>query len=255
MSSRLAAPLIASTVFYISLFRAPLWFARSKSATVVTNEAALAEKATALELEGKWQDALEPRLTLAKAFPSNHIYAGQLAEIYHGLNRPADEAAAWESFVASSPTPSEACPQIGLAYRTANNITKAIDAFNRCLDFDRADSEAMYYAGNAAEWSNHWDRARELYDAALVREPENVDIMLGQARVKLHAGDYAAALAEAERVLSAKPRYADAMVAAGQASQGLGKSDQAQGYFIRALAAAPDRADVRAAVERFGRRR
>jgi hypothetical protein len=45
------------------------------------------------------------------------------------------------------------------------------------------------------------------------------------------------------------------MVAAGQASQGLGKSDQAQGYFIRALAAAPDRADVRAAVERFGRRR
>ena len=184
---------------------------------------------------GRYADALAPTLALSNTFPSSHVYAEQLAVIYHHLDRPKDEAEAWERFIRTSPSPFEACPQIVDAYRRQGLIPAAVDASNRCLAFAPDDPDMMFAAGHAAEWSGNNERSRELYQRALAIDDRNMDVRIGLARVQLHAGDAAGALNSSQAVLAVQPDDTDALFVAGMALLRLGRLAEARGRLERAL--------------------
>src|SRR3954454_8418165 len=62
---------------------------------------------------GRYAEALDPTSRLVEHFPHQQVYAERLAHIFEKLGRAPDEAAAWERFIDSSPTPVDACPSIG----------------------------------------------------------------------------------------------------------------------------------------------
>jgi tetratricopeptide (TPR) repeat protein len=166
-----------------------------------------------------------------------------LATIYGHLNRPAEEAAAWERFVASSPNPNEACPGIGNAYRRAGHIDKAIDAFARCLSFDPQSAEMQFYAGHAAEWKHDWALAKRLYQSSAAIDPKNIDVRLGLGRVALHEQRFDAARASADSVLNEQDD-ADAALLGGIAAFRSGHMRDARAYLDRGLRRSPNYADL-----------
>src|SRR5205823_12988449 len=74
----------------------------------------------------QYPEALPPLLRLHQAYPRNHVYLSQLATAYEQLQRPREEAETWEQFVQISPTPVEACPRIGFAYREQGRVAESI---------------------------------------------------------------------------------------------------------------------------------
>ena len=115
---------------------------------------ALAERSRTLLQAGRHADALAPALTLREAHPANLVYLKQLATIYGQLGRSREEAEAWESFVASAPSPEEACPYIADAYVRQGLVKASVDAFERCLVFDPDNPDAMLSLARAIERAN-----------------------------------------------------------------------------------------------------
>ncbi len=230
--TRLPAAVGAALVFVGALTVLPRAVAPPRPEMV---QAEQARAATSLVRAERWADALAPTQALAAQYPASHIYAEQLAVIHHHLRRDADEARAWEQFITTSPTPSEACPQIGEAYRRMNATALAVDAFDRCLAFEPDNPDLLFYAARAAEWVEKVDRAEQLYRRALAVDARNMDVQLGLARVRLHQGDPGQALAGALIVLEQQPGDADACLVAGLAALKLDRTADARGYFERGL--------------------
>ncbi len=245
-----AAPRIAGSAGTLALFYLTLAVGGRAPAPppAITSPSDQVQAASAPYKAGRYGDALAPTLVLTRAFPGNHIYAEQLAVIYHHLDRPKDEAEAWEQFVRTSPAPFEACPQIVEAYRRQGLIPAAVDAANRCLAFAPDDPDMMYGAGRAAEWSGEMERAGDLYRRALAIAPQYMDVRTGLARVRLRAGDTSGALHAAQEVLARQPEDTDALFVAGMALLRLGRLSEARRQLERGLALAEAYPDLHLAL-------
>ena len=124
-------------------------------------------------IAGRYADALEPTSRLVARFPLQQAYAERLAHIFGKLNRPADEAAAWERFIDTSPTPIDACPAIGDAYARAGQPQKSLEALQRCVSFDPRNSEQLFFLGRAYEHAGRTADAMARYsEAAATRSIE-----------------------------------------------------------------------------------
>ena len=187
---------------------------------------------------GRFVDALEPTLRLMERFPSQHVYVGRLARIYEKLDRPADEAAAWERFVELSPTPVDACPGLGNAYANAGDREKALRAFERCASFDPRNSEMLFFLGLAYERAGRTAEALARYSESAASDPSGVDSQLGLARLALRTNKVAEARRAADAVLHRSPDNADALLVAGLAAERMGRLQEARTFFERALAVA-----------------
>ena len=238
---RVAASLAVLAIYYWMLV-APR--AMPAASARNPNAADQVREVNALIGAGRYDRALEPTLALTRSFPTSQVYLEQLASIYHHLNRPKDEAEAWERFVAVAPTPVEACPQIGDAYRKQGLIAQTIDAFDRCLAFEPDDPDMSFYAAHAAEWAGTWDRARNLYARALETHPRHVDLRVGLARVKLHDTEYDAARTEGLAALADAPDDPDAALVIGVSYLRQGHLMEARQYFERGLRGHDQYADL-----------
>lgn len=197
----------------------------------------------------QYEDALEPTIELTRAFPNQQVYAERLALIYQRLDRPADEAAAWERVVAVSPTPVDACPAMPDAYVRAAGLTEqAIDAFTRCSAFDPGNTDMLFYLARAQEQIGRHDLAEQSYREAVRIDDTNGDSQLGLARLDLRAGRVEAAKRAAIAVLKIYPNHADALLIAGLGAQRLGQGSEARQYLERALAVSESYADVHIAL-------
>ena len=75
---------------------------------------------------GRYADALAPTSSLVARYPLQQAYAERLARIFGQLNRPADEAGAWERFVdlfggEATPAHGHLMPAQNLADRLSRN--------------------------------------------------------------------------------------------------------------------------------------
>jgi len=244
---RVIGSLFALFLFFVAIEIAPLP-APGEVSAAESQQTRDMRTATAFIAAGKWADALTPMKALAGAYPANHIYAAHLAEIYQHLNQPINEAAAWETFVATSPNAYEACPRIGEAYRASGNLAKAIDAFERCLTFDPDNPDMQFYAARAAEWKDDWTTAAALYRKALAADAKNADVHFGLGRVAMHDGRLAEARAELEQGLTLADDYADLHFFLGLLEAREGHAAAARQRFERALALSPDRAEFKAKI-------
>src|SRR5262249_32680717 len=124
---------------------------------------ALVERAQALTAAQKYEEALVPLTTLFKANPTNHIYAGRLADLSNHLGRYREEAQFWEQFVRFSPNPVEGCPQIADAYWKLGQQKEFVDASERCLGFDPENPDEVFYLARAYERTLRFEDAAKLY--------------------------------------------------------------------------------------------
>ena len=167
--------------------------------------------------QGHYQEALEPTLTLYRAYPENHIYIGWLAEIYDHLGRYDEEAAYWEKYIDRAPTPVEACPQIGQAYWKQGEKfeQQAVRAYERCVALDPKNTDSIFYLAHALEMSGQWAQAAEQYHKGLVISPDYTDLTLGLARCWLRMDQPDDAKKLADQVLEKRPDSSGALLVLG----------------------------------------
>ena len=196
----------------------------------------------------RWQDALEPTKAIVERFPGQHVYLARLAEIYHKLERPADEAATWEVYMDRAPLPAEACPAIGYAYRSLDKDDKALDAFERCFQADTKNPELAFFAGLGSEWLTKFDQAQQYYERAINMATIHYDSEVGLARLQLHRNKLPDALKRATEVLRKVPTHVDALLVAGLAEQRAGRRREARQHLERAASRSKDYFDVQLAL-------
>jgi tetratricopeptide (TPR) repeat protein len=109
---------------------------------------------------GRFADGLSLALDLQQTYPRDPLVSQWLGRIYRGLDRRADEAAAWERFVERSTEPVEACPAIAQAYEAAEDRERALAWFQRCVEYRPHDPERL--ADLAAAWERAGDRRQAL---------------------------------------------------------------------------------------------
>lgn len=197
---------------------------------------------------GRWQDALEPTKAIVARFPGQHVYLARLAEVYNKLERPQDEAAAWELFMDRAPLPAEACPAVGNAYRRIGKYDLALNAFERCFQADTKNAELAFFVGLGNEWLTRFGPAEEYYGRAIAIATSHFDSEVGLARLRLHRNQLAEALSRAQAVLKRSPKHVDALLVAGLAEQRAGHRGEARVHLERAATLSDDYFDVHLAL-------
>jgi len=233
-------------LFYWALFTGSSPERRSTASSTPDAERTkqLAEESRALIRKGDYAAALGRVQALHDAYPSSPIYIDQLAIVFHHLNRPADEAAMLEEYLVKAPTPGEACPRLGLAYRASGRDDKAFDAFERCLALEPNDPDAILYLALAQERVGRTAEATALYNRGLALVPDYPDLRLGLARIVLRQGQFEKAKSAALAVLEKSPDNTDALLVAGLACLRNGERSEARGYLERGVRLAPESTEL-----------
>ncbi|MGH9591504.1 MAG: tetratricopeptide repeat protein [Bryobacteraceae bacterium] len=248
-AKRVGLPSLALPVFYWALFVPPGSGPAVEAAGRTPEQLrALTADLQSLMRSGKFDQALEPALQLTSVQPGNHAYLRNLAQIYHGLGRFADEARTWESFEESAPLPAEACPQIGIAYFKLARFEEAGRALEHCFELDKDNADSVFYLALTLERRGNAEKAAEVYRTGLTIAPDYGDLQVGLARTQLHLGKPAEARQAAERVLAHDPSNTDALLVAGLASWRVGDRQAARTYLEKGSHLAPDYTDFRTAL-------
>ena len=196
----------------------------------------------------RWEDALAPTRALVERFPSQQVYSDRLARIYYGLGRSADEAAAWEQFVKTSPTPEDACPAIGHAYLRAGDRQASVRAFERCKDFDPTNGELWSFLGRAYQRERRHDEALKAFQEGVRVDPLHSDSRIGLAGAWLIRNDASEALAVIEPAIERVADNPDVHLMHGLALQRLGRREAARTALERAAALSDTYVDVQVAL-------
>jgi tetratricopeptide (TPR) repeat protein len=115
---------------------------------------------------GRFADALPVVLSIREAFPDQPLVSYWLAEIYRGLDRPRDEAGAWDAFVALTPARLAACPAWPQAHARAGHDEAALRAYEQCVRMAPDDSERLIDLADALASRRKMDAARAAYARA-----------------------------------------------------------------------------------------
>ena len=210
-----ALAILVLGLFYWGLFILP----KTGERPVLTAEESrkLLEQSKSLLRARKFDEALVPTEKLYKAYPDDHIYIEQMADIYRATMRYGEESAMWEQFRQHAPRPITACPMIGQAYQNQGLLKEALAAYEWCLSLDPENTDSIFHLAHALERAGEWDRAAELYQRGLKISPEYADLRIGLARVLLHLDQPAQAKEEAASVVAISPDNSDALFALGMA--------------------------------------
>ncbi len=166
--------------------------------------------------EGNFSAATSKIEELIKNFPTNAIYLQQLALIHNKSGDSAKEAAAWEAYFEKASSPSEACPQIGLAYRKAGLKEQALGAFERCRKLEPRNSDFLFFLSEQLERNGKFDEAIEFYKMGQLLNNTNLDFKIGIARVLYFQNKTAEALPIIEDVVKNNPNTVDALLVNAQ---------------------------------------
>lgn len=164
--------------------------------------------------EHDYEAAAELAERLYEAFPS-HVTAHTLANLYSKLGDLHAEVRAWERYMASSPTPAEACPAIGDALRALGDWEAAVPAYERCVRLKPFNTDLLFALGFAYERTSRRERAAVAYRRGLAISPRHSDIQLGMARVQLRLGDVDQAESLVADVRSRSPDNVDGLLVQG----------------------------------------
>lgn len=196
----------------------------------------------------RWADAVEPTRTLVQRFPSQQVYSDRLARTYAALDRPTEEAAAWEQFVRTSPTPEDACPAMGEAYWRAGERERALDAFTRCRDFDPLAADGWYFLGRAYQRDIRHAEALAAFEEAVRVDPLHTDSRVALAGALLRIDRVAEARDVIAPAVDRVRRDPDVHLLLGLAEQRLGRRREARAALERAAALADTYVDVHVAL-------
>ncbi len=129
---------------------------------------------------------------------------------------------------------------IGIAYVEMERFSDAEKSFSHVLQADPTNFEVLYNLGTAALRAGHWDRARQIYQSALLQKPHDADCLMGLARSLADAGKDEQALPilfEAHREAPARP---DILLLTAQTSSKLGFPSDATVAYDKYLRLKPE---------------
>ncbi len=246
---RVVLPLATLGAFYAALILFSVGKARvyrqPRPALTAKQSQAVLLKSRKLLADGKYREALGSSLLLTEAYPANHVYLEQVAQIYEHLKDYEAAAGYWEKYMKYAPVPETACPQIGNDYWKQGEAgePKAIAAFERCLKLDPTDPDFVFYLAHGLEMSGDYARAAREYRRGIKMSPQYVDMRVGLARVMVREGKYAEAQAAGQKILAKSPNDVDALLVMGLSYMLQGQLDQAKGYFAKGVQLSPDYTD------------
>jgi tetratricopeptide (TPR) repeat protein len=191
-------------------------------------------------------------LRLQQAFPENHIYIQELANIYQALGRYGDEAQMWERFLQYAPLPGEGCPQIGIAYQKQSRTPDAEKAFERCHTIEPNSDNILFYA-HAIEMNGDYRKAAALYEQGVKRSPDYSDMSLGLARVQMFQEQLGPAKKRVLAVLKRSPDYVDALLLAGMICTRQRELVEARKYLQHGFKLSPSYRDLQLALGQLAR--
>jgi tetratricopeptide (TPR) repeat protein len=224
---RFAFPLIILYFYWNTLVANP-WVEEAAdgnpNALSVTKAQQLLTQSKKMVQAGQFREALAPSLQLYKAFPENHIYIEQLAQIYDALGQYAESAPMWEHYLQYAPTPTDGCPMLGFAYENLGQPELAFKAHERCWQFEQNNSDMIFFYAHGLERQGEYKHAAQLYQQGLKRSPEYPDLLIGLARAQMQTGQFAAARKNIGHVLEKRPDNTDALFAEGLLHARLGET-------------------------------
>lgn len=133
----------------------------------------------------------------------------------------------------------------GMALRGLGRLDEAEGLYRRALESRPDTPEILNNLAEIALERRHWDEAEAHLDRALALRFDLAPAWTNRARLAGETDRLALAAVWAERATSLDPRYAKGWGTLGAALADLGQDDQALAAYERALALAPDDADLR----------
>jgi len=203
----------------------------------------LQERLALLMRNRRFEEARPLAESMVKEFPNNPIYLRRLAEIQGELGHPKEEADAWERFMKVSPTPAEAFPALGNAYRRQGQVRLAIDAFERGVALEPKNSELLFHLGRAYEYGKAYPKALETYKRACQLNPGDSDATAGWGRMEVFIGDPVQAAHRVEQVLARNPNDVDCLLVHGMALRQMGQYARAKASLEKGLKLSPGYSD------------
>jgi protein O-GlcNAc transferase len=203
----------------------------------------LQERLAVLMRARRFESALPLAEAMIREFPNNPVYLQRLAEIQGGLGHPREEAEAWERFLKVSPTPGEAFPALGNAYRRLGQVSQAIHASERAVALEPSNPEFLFNLGRSYEYAKLFPKALETYKRACAQNPGDQDAAVGWARMEVFLGDATAASRRVGQVLARHPDNVDALLVQGMALRSLGQYDRAKVSLEQGLKLSPGYGD------------
>ncbi|MEW6126111.1 MAG: tetratricopeptide repeat protein [Acidobacteriota bacterium] len=236
---RIIAPLAVLLLFYWAIYVAPLMTGKDSAILNAEQAHEIFDESRFQLHEKKYQEALELTERLNKAFPQNHIYLEQLATIHHYLGNFKEEADAWERYMLYSPTPLDACPQFGEAYRALNRIPEMFEACKKCYELDPRNTYSIFFLALSYERLGQLEKAQELYEKGVEIYPIYPDLRIGLTRIHIRLGNLAQARAIITKVYEEYPDNVDGLLAMGVLLRAEGRAGEAKMFLERGVELSP----------------
>lgn len=194
--------------------------------------------------KGRLKEALVPLRRLHLANPDNAIYLRQIAKLEEDTGNPAEAVRMWKLFMQHSPTPIEACPQVGMLQEKLGDRKGAFESYEQCWTIEPDNSDSILFYAHAMELTGQTQKALELYEKGVKRVPDYTDLQVGLARMQAKTGQTRAAQVRIEEVLQKRPQNVDALLVAGMVYKDLGDFPTARRHLQYAHERSPEYGDV-----------
>jgi tetratricopeptide (TPR) repeat protein len=125
-------------------------------------------------LDHRFTEALPVALELQREYANDALPPFWLATIYHGLDQPRDEIAAWTAYLRLAPAGAgNACPALASAYARAGDRARALERYQQCVQDDPADPQRLIDLGDALQEAGETRDAIVAYRSAAQLDPRD----------------------------------------------------------------------------------
>lgn len=157
----------------------------------------------------------------------------------------------WQREVEADPSDPDALIGLGYAYQQSGDYDRALEMYDRALELDAGNPGALYNKGVALLGLGRGEEAEVVLWDVLEATPDHVLAATTLGEYYIGLKQYKSALTALEPVAKARPEFADLQYLAGYSCEQLGLTEAAIAYYRGALTYVPDHVEAREGLERL----